>query len=91
MKVKELKELLNEFDDNLIVMMPNEKQHVLPESFWCVPVTDVYQGVNESDGCVFIDNSYGKCESCVYYGTDIDDQPCCSCSDGENWEMMTDG
>lgn len=26
------------------------------------------------------------CETCVYYDTDPDDQPCCSCVEGENWE-----
>ena len=26
------------------------------------------------------------CETCVYYNTDKDDQPCCSCVDGKNWE-----
>ena len=26
------------------------------------------------------------CETCLYYGTDRDDQPCCSCVDHENYE-----
>lgn len=29
-----------------------------------------------------------KCETCVYYDTDKDDQPCCSCFFGENWEEL---
>lgn len=52
MTVKELKEKLNEFDDNLIVLLPDESK----EGIW--PWTDVVnlcQGVNEADGCLFID------------------------------------
>ena len=56
MTVKELKEQLNRFDDHLIVMIPNENLHLEPDAFWTVPATDIYQGVNEADGCVFIDN-----------------------------------
>lgn len=34
---------------------------------------------------------YMCCETCVYgYGTDVDDQPCCSCVDGENYEKDHD-
>jgi hypothetical protein len=55
MTVKELKEKLNQFDDNLIVMIPNAGWHpfsiVPPE----IPATSVTQGVNEADGCLFID------------------------------------
>lgn len=31
-----------------------------------------------------------SCENCVYYDTDRTDQPCCSCVQFENWEMMED-
>lgn len=32
---------------------------------------------------------YVCCDTCVYgCGTDIDDQPCCSCVDGMNYEMQ---
>lgn len=27
-----------------------------------------------------------QCETCDYYDTDKDDQPCCGCTDGINWE-----
>lgn len=27
-----------------------------------------------------------SCESCVYYDTDRNEQPCCYCIDGENFE-----
>ena len=90
MTVKELKEKLNKFDDHLIVMIPNEKLHRLPDPVWCVPATDIYQGVNEADGCVFIENTDGSCETCIHYDTDLDDQPCCGCVDGENWEGCED-
>ncbi len=29
---------------------------------------------------------YIECETCIYYDTDKDDQPCCSCVEGENYE-----
>lgn len=29
------------------------------------------------------------CETCAYYDTDKDEQPCCCC-DGENWEMESE-
>ena len=86
MKVKELKEKLNEFDDNLIVMIPNKDYYLKFDSWHDVPATNIYQGVNEADGCVFIENSDRSCETCVYDDTDPDDQPCCSCVEGENWE-----
>lgn len=54
MTVKELKEQLEKFDDRLLVMIPN---HTLDPTvdFWCIAANDVYQGVNEADGCLFID------------------------------------
>ena len=27
-----------------------------------------------------------KCETCQYYDTDRQDQPCCGCVNGCNWE-----
>ena len=34
---------------------------------------------------------YICCDTCVYgYGVDVDDQPCCSCVDGENYEKAHD-
>lgn len=86
MTVRELKEKLNQFNDNFIVMIPNGEFYSGDSLFECVAATNVYQGFNEFDGCVFIENSDRSCETCVYYDTDTDDQPCCSCVDGENWE-----
>lgn len=54
MTVGELKEKLNQFSDDLIVMIPNSDFHHAP--FFSVPATNVSSGVNEMDGCVFIDN-----------------------------------
>ena len=84
MKVKELKERLEQFDDNLIVMIPNHKAN-RGLFFPYIGAANIYQGTNEADGCVFIED-YMSCETCAYYDTDLDDQPCCSCLDGENWE-----
>jgi hypothetical protein len=30
------------------------------------------------------------CETCAYYDTDRDDQPCCGCVDGVNYERRED-
>lgn len=56
MTVKELKEKLNQFNDNLIVMIPNMDWTPFNNQFECVPATSVTQGVNEFDGAIFIDN-----------------------------------
>jgi hypothetical protein len=51
--VKELKEKLNQFPDNLIVVVGSR---FLPDHIWYVPVENVSSGVNEFDGLVFIDD-----------------------------------
>lgn len=56
MTVKELKEKLNEFQDNLVIMIPNAGWHTYSLAPPDIPATDVYRGVNEADGCVFIDS-----------------------------------
>lgn len=48
MTVKELKEKLNEFDDNLLVYFPVGEGYNL--------LMHVYRGVNEADGCLFLDD-----------------------------------
>ena len=55
MTVKELKEKLNQFDDNLIVMIPCENPDQC-EYFPFTSAKNVSQGVNEADGCLFIDD-----------------------------------
>ena len=52
MTVKELKEKLNEFNDNLIVCIPDENENRLFP--WSTEI-NITQGVNEADGCLFID------------------------------------
>lgn len=56
MTVKDLKEKLNQFSDNLVVMMPNPDRNSSPHSVWSVPVKNVAQGCNEEDGYLFIEN-----------------------------------
>ena len=54
MTVIELRELLSQFDDDLIVMIPNicwRPKKGVPVD---VPAKNVSQGVNEYDGCIFI-------------------------------------
>lgn len=56
MTVKELKEKINQFPDNLIVMIPNSNLHKFKDPiWWYVPVISVARGCNESDGFVYID------------------------------------
>ena len=53
MTVKELKEKLEQFPDNCIVLIPNENKDQTPSIY--VVVENVARGVNEMDGCVIID------------------------------------
>lgn len=46
--VKELKETLNKFDDRLLVFSVDGEGYS--------PVINVTQGVNEADGCLFLDH-----------------------------------
>ena len=80
MTVKELKEKLNKFDDNLIVMACTDMGGFFK-------ITNISKGINEFDGCLFIDDYEEQdCDTCAYYNTDRNDQPCYSCVDWENWE-----
>lgn len=54
MTVKELKEKLNEFDDNLIVMIPNMDWEEDGYPYWNRPAKHLSRGINEFDGCLFI-------------------------------------
>lgn len=56
MTVKELKEKLEQFDDNLIVLIPNAGWHPYSIDPPEIPATGVCRGVNELDGCVIIDD-----------------------------------
>ena len=57
MTVKELKEKLEQFDDNFIVMVPNKEYYLEDPAFPYVVVKDVCRGVNEADGVVFIEGA----------------------------------
>lgn len=48
MTVKELKEKLDRFDDRLLVYFPVGEGYSLLEH--------IYQGCNEADGCLFLDD-----------------------------------
>lgn len=54
MTVKELKEKLEQFPENCVVMIPNENLYRDSKVLWCVPAEHVSRGCNEEDGCVFI-------------------------------------
>lgn len=58
MTVKELKEALNQFPDNCIVMIPNTSWRLNSQNnpWTMVPALNVSQGVNEFDGLVLIDD-----------------------------------
>ena len=56
MTVKELRERLKQFDDNLIVMIPYIDGTPLGDELPYVPARNIVQGVNEFDGCLFIDD-----------------------------------
>lgn len=56
MTVRELKEKLKQFDDNLIVLIPNASWHPYSIDPPEIPATSVRRGVNELDGCVIIDD-----------------------------------
>lgn len=59
MTVKELRETLNSFHDNCIVMIPKYDQFLVVEDdgyvFQYTEVDSVSQGVNELDGIVFLE------------------------------------
>ena len=57
MTVKELKEKLNQFHDNCIVVVPNKTYTPgVKGSFEWTVALNVTRGVNELDGIVFIDD-----------------------------------
>jgi len=56
MTVKELKEKLEQFPDNCVVLVPNENLYKDRNAFFYVAAEHVARGVNEMDGCVIIDD-----------------------------------
>ena len=55
MTVRELKERLEQFPENCVVMTPNENLYKDRNAFFYVPAENVSRGINEMDGCVMID------------------------------------
>lgn len=49
MTVKELKEKLEQFPENCVVLIPDEYSPI-----GYTPATHIAKGVNEADGCVFL-------------------------------------
>ena len=64
MTVKELKEKLNQFDDNLHVMIPNMGWTPVNNQLTYTEAENVSQGVNELDGAVFIED-YEEETECI--------------------------
>ena len=56
MTIEQLKEELDKFPEDLIVMVPNSDLHRSPRPIWFLPATSVARGVDEEDGFVFVDN-----------------------------------
>ena len=56
MTVKELKEKLEHFPENCVVLVPNENLYRDKGAIFYVVAKHVAQGVNEMDGCVIIDD-----------------------------------
>ena len=56
MTVRELKEKLEQFDDRLIVMVPDANWTPYNNRLPYVCATGIARGVNEADGCLFIDD-----------------------------------
>lgn len=56
MTVKELKERLEQFPDNLTVMVMNSDYGPCLNPVFFAPATNVSRGVNENDNLLFIDD-----------------------------------
>ena len=56
MTVKELIEKLSQFPDDFIVMIPNIDWMPYGNKPQDIPAKHVARGINEADGCVFIDD-----------------------------------
>ena len=56
MTVRELKEKLEQFPENCVVLVPNENLYMDRNALFYVVAKNVARGVNEMDGCVIIDD-----------------------------------
>ena len=55
MRVKELINWLSRYPDNFLVLIPDTESDI-----GYTRVSDITRGVNEFDGCIFIDKSEGN-------------------------------
>lgn len=91
MTVKELKEKLEQFNDNIIVMIPDDYS---PTGY--TMATHISSGVNEADGCIFLTDYVEddetelvkeyNCFGCLYESIDdtIEDISVCVCCNRMN-------
>ena len=86
MTVKELKEKLNSFNDNLLIMIPRTDQ-AQDSNLPFRSLMSISQGVNELDGCLFLEDIV-CCETCTYEDCDPDGNPCKACEDFSSWELL---
>lgn len=86
MTVKELKEQLNKFNDNYIVMIPRTDAGT-NKNFPYITVSHMSRGLNEHDMCLFLEDRI-SCETCINEGCDPEDNPCANCSNYSEWEEL---
>ena len=84
MTVKELKEQLNKFDDNYIVMIPRTDAGT-DKYFPYITVSHMSRGFNEHDMCLFLEDNV-TCETCKNIEYHIMEEPCKSCNNFSNWK-----
>ena len=56
MTVRELKEKLEQFPENYVVLIPNKNLYKDRNLSYYVQVENVSKGMNETDGCIIIDD-----------------------------------
>ena len=88
MTVKELREQLSHFNDNLMVMIPKADK-ADNYKFEYRTVHSISQGVNELDGMLFLEDIV-CCETCIFCPNDLEEEPCCSCTNCAHWEPKED-
>jgi hypothetical protein len=86
MTVKELKEQLNKYEDNMLVMIPRSDA-ASDTNFPYRSVQFVSRGVNECDMCLFLEDTV-CCDTCINDGYDPEEGPCANCSNYDEWEEL---
>jgi hypothetical protein len=88
MTVKELKDHLSHFNDNMIVMIP-KRDSAKDSSLPYRTITYISSGVNELDSCIFLEDIV-CCDTCINELYDPEEEPCCSCTNCTHWEPKED-